>query len=197
MSTKSLKTVAASVAGTVAIIALVLLILIFVGAYNVSAAAGHTALGRWAARTMMRNSVQARADAKAPQFTAAMVKAGAGEYKAMCQQCHGGPGAERAEWAKGLVPQPPELTHAAKEWSPSEVHWILNNGIKMSAMPSFGATHDSETLWKIAAFVEQLPGMTAEQYAAFPAEGHHEGESAESGHHGDASEESGAHSHSH
>lgn len=60
----------------------------------------------------MRNSVEARADEQVPQFTPAMVRAGAGEYKSMCQQCPGGPGVRRAEWAEGIVPRPPELTGA-------------------------------------------------------------------------------------
>lgn len=182
---KMVGTVAASVAGTLLILLLVLLILIYAGAYNVSAAVGHTAFGRWALDTMMHNSVRARADATAPeQFSHQMITAGAGEYKAMCQHCHGGPGVSRAEWAKGMVPQPPDLTHAATEWEGSEVHWIVKNGIKMTAMPSFGATHDDQTVWNITAFVKQLPAMTPETYAAFP-EGH-----------GGPGHGSGGHSHS-
>jgi mono/diheme cytochrome c family protein len=36
----------------------------------------------------------------------------------------------------------------------------------MTGMPSFGPTHDEQTLWNIVAFVRQLPNMTAEQYRA-------------------------------
>lgn len=177
-------TIAASVAGTLLVLLLVLLLLIWAGAYNVSAAAGHTAIERWALETMMHNSVKARADALPPgEFSQQMIVAGAGEYKSMCQQCHGGPGVERAEWAQGLVPQPPEMTHAATEWDAGEIHWIVSNGIKMTAMPAFGPTHDDRTIWNIAAFVKQLPAMTPEDYAAFP-EGH-----------GGTQEQAGGHSH--
>lgn len=188
MTKKLWWTAAGAVTGTVVLALIVLLILIYSGAYNVSAAVGHTAIGRWALETMMRNSVEARADAEAPRFTAEMVRAGATEYKAMCQHCHGGPGASRAGWAEGLVPQPPELAHAATRWDASEVHWIVSNGIKMTGMPSFGATHDDRTIWNIAAFVEQLPAMTPQEYAAFPAGGHGGGQP--EGHGG-----SGGHSH--
>lgn len=184
MSAKILGAVATAVAGTLLIGLLILVILIYAGAYNVSAAVGHTAFGRWALETMMRNSVKTRADAEPPkQFTAAMIRAGAGEYKSMCQHCHGGPGVRRAEWAKGMVPRPPDLTHAATEWKPGEVHWIVKNGIKMTAMPAFGPTHDDQTIWNIAAFVKQLPATTPEEYASFP-QGHSEAEpSKESGEH--------------
>lgn len=182
MKTKVLATAAATVAGSLLVVVLVLLILIYTGAYNVSAAAGHSAIGRWALETMMRNSVESRAEGKAPQeFTPEMMRAGAGEYKSMCQHCHGGPGVSRAEWAKGIVPRPPDLSRAATRWSASEIHWIVKNGIKMSAMPSFGTTHDDRTVWSITAFVKQLPAMTPETYAAFPS-GHGDGGNSGGGH---------------
>lgn len=169
-----------SATATLLVIAAVALIAIYSGAFNVSAAAGHSGIGRWALQAMMRNSVQTRADTEQPAITPAMIKAGASEYKAMCQQCLGGPGADRASWSKGIVPQPPDLARAATKWSPAEVHWIVDNGIKMTAMPGFGSTHDQQTIWNIAAFVQQLPSMSPEEYEAFPTEGH--GSSAESSH---------------
>lgn len=171
MKKKMVFTAASSVLGTLVVLLLVVLIVTHAGAYNVSAAVGHTAVERWALATMMRNSVQRRADAEAPpQFTTEMILSGAGEYKAMCQHCHGGPGISRAEWAKGIVPSPPDLTRSATEWTPSEVHWIVSNGIKMTAMPSFGATHEDDSIWNITAFVKQLPAMTPETYASFPSD---------------------------
>jgi mono/diheme cytochrome c family protein len=172
MTKKMWWTAAAAAAGTLVVSGLVLLILVYSGAYNVSAAVGHTTFGRWALTTMMRNSVEARAGTEAPQFTPAMIRAGATEYKAMCQHCRGGPGVSRAEWARGIVPRPPDLTQAATEWEPGEIHWIVTNGIKMTAMPSFGQTHDEQTIWNITAFVKQLPAMTPQEYAAFPSGGH-------------------------
>lgn len=190
---RTARIVAGTVVGTILLAILVLLILLYTGAYNVSAAAGHTAIGRWALGTMMHNSIEARADAQPPRFTEAMVRSGAGEYKAMCEHCHAGPGVSRAEWANGMTPLPPELTHEAREWSPGEIHWIVKHGIKMTGMPAFGPTHDDQTVWNITAFVEQLPEMSAQTYAAFPAAGGHgHGGSSEPG--GDS--QSGGHSNS-
>lgn len=127
----------------------------------------------------MQNSVRSRAaDIPAQErFTAEALRAGGSEYKAMCQQCHGGPGVSRAEWAEGLVPLPPDLSKTAAEWQSNEIYWIVTHGIKMTAMPAFGGSHDEQTLWNIAGFVERLPGMTPEQYAALPDE-HGEGANA-------------------
>ena len=47
-----------------------------------------------------------------------------------------------------------------------EVFWLIKYGAKMTGMPAFGAAHDDETLWGIAALVKELPAMTPERYAA-------------------------------
>jgi len=88
----------------------------------------------------------------------------------MCEQCHGGPGVSRAEWAKGMTPRPPDLTKKAAEWTPEQIHWIIEHGVKMSGMPAFGGTHDTQITWNIAGFVKQLPTMSAEVYASIPRE---------------------------
>ncbi len=178
---------------TLAILAIIGLIVVYTGGYNVAATEDHTPLGRWVTSTTMENSVKAHASGIAePRFTPAMIVEGGGEYKAMCAQCHGGPGAEPAEWSQGMLPMPPRLTEHAAEWQPREIFWMVKHGIKMSAMPAFGGTHDDRTLWAIAAFAKRLPGMTAEQYAAIPQEPEH----GEGGHHGDKrNEEDHAHEH--
>ena len=53
---------------------------------------------------------------------------------------------------------------------------IVKHGVRMTAMPAWGATHSDAKLWAIVAFLKQLPGMTAARYQAIdrmagPAEG--------------------------
>lgn len=59
------------------------------------------------------------------------------------------------------------------------MHWIVQHGVKMSGMPTFGPTHDEATIWNIAAFVKQMPEMSEVQYSAYEA-GH--GSEGEAGH---------------
>ena len=175
------------------LIVLIGLLVVLTGGYNVAATDRHNPIIGWALTTTMTNSVQGRAgDAgAAPEFTPAMIDAGAGEYKAMCAHCHGGIREARAEWAETMRPKPPALAHAGAEWSPQEVFWLVKHGVKMSGMPAFGPTHDDEALWNIAAFVKAMPEMPAAQYAAYEAE--HGGEDHE---HGDG-EEAAAAGHAH
>jgi mono/diheme cytochrome c family protein len=91
---------------------------------------------------------------------------GAGHYAETCVHCHGAPGHDPAEWSRSMRPEPPRLAEAATEWSPEEIHWIVENGLKMTGMPAFGPHHTREELRAIAAFVSALPGLTAEEYAS-------------------------------
>jgi mono/diheme cytochrome c family protein len=169
--------VALGAAGATALAAVVGLGLVYTGAYNVAATEEHTSLGHWALDTSFRNSVKARADGLTPpEITPQMLEAGAASYKAMCAHCHGGPGVERADWAGGMRPRPPHLAEAAAHWETRDVFWIAKHGVKMTGMPAFGATHDDEALWSVAAFVKALPGMTPDRYGAL---------GAQAGHHGD------------
>ena len=155
------------------------LITVYGGTYNPAATQDHQPVTRWALGAAMRNGVESRAgDVGQPPGNPNVAAGGA-----VAMGAHGGerpaPGARRAEWARGMLPLPPDLAHAAEEWRPEEVFWIAKHGVKMSGMPAFGPTHDDAALWNIAAFVKQLPAMTPEEYAALSGGGGHHGGSAD------------------
>lgn len=157
----------AGVLGIIALLAAAGLTIVYTGVLNVAATEEHASFTRWALDTTFHNSVErhARSVAAPERITAEMAAAGAAPYKAMCQHCHGGPGAERASWANGMRPRPPHLTEDAPGWKPEEVFWIVKNGVRMTGMPAFGPSHDDQTLWSIAAFVKELPAMSPERYS--------------------------------
>lgn len=171
---KRLKWIGVGAALTLALLVIGGVIALYAGVYNVAASVDHTRVGRWVFETTMHNSVERRAaKVTAPALTPAMFQAGANHYKAMCQQCHAGPGVSRAEWAHGMLPLPPHMSEAAREWKPTEIFWIVKHGLKMSGMPSFGETHDDRTIWDIVAFVNEVPSMTPAEYGSVGNEGHH------------------------
>lgn len=93
------------------------------------------------------------------------IAAGAGLYQEMCTGCHLGPGVEKSEISQGLYPQAPELALAPQR-SAAEQFWIIKHGVKLSAMPAWGKTHDDQLIWDMVSFVRQLPRMTPQQYQA-------------------------------
>jgi mono/diheme cytochrome c family protein len=53
--------------------------------------------------------------------------------------------------------------------SDGELFWIVQNGIRMSGMPAFGATHKERQIWEIVAFLRHLPSLTPEEEKALAA----------------------------
>jgi hypothetical protein len=91
-----------------------------------------------------------------------MILKGAGQYAAMCTQCHLTPGMKDSEIRPGLYPQPPNL--ARLRVAPAEAFWVIKHGIKMSAMPAWGGSHDDATIWAMVAFLQKLPDLSPAQY---------------------------------
>ena len=152
----------------VAIAMIVGLTIMFTGAYNVAASEPHAGIVRWVLDTTFHNSVRARSDEQTMQPTPAgntNLRAGFREFQEYCVHCHGAPGVKRAEWASGMTPMPPNLSRAAKEWSPDEIFWIVKHGVKMTGMPPFGDTESDQTIRNIAAFVDRLPEISPAEFS--------------------------------
>jgi len=91
-----------------------------------------------------------------------LILKGAGQYAAMCVRCHLAPGMKNSEIRPGLYPQPPKLSKINID--PREAFWVIKHGLKMTAMPAWGMSHDDATIWSMVAFLRKLPNMTPAQY---------------------------------
>ena len=78
-----------------------------------------------------------------------LILKGAGQYAAMCTSCHLAPGVKDSELRPGLYPLPPNLSQVSVD--PREAFWVIKHGMKMSAMPAWGASHDDATIWSMVA----------------------------------------------
>lgn len=88
---------------------------------------------------------------------------GAGLYSEMCSGCHLGPGIEKSELSQGLYPEAPDLTKAS-DLTTAQKFWVIKHGVKLSAMPAWGKTHNDELIWDMVAFVDKLSTMSPEEY---------------------------------
>ena len=139
---------------------------VYSGFYNIAADEPHWPIVFTIMETLRETSIAVHArDVKVPPLDdPKMIAEGAEHYSGMCTGCHLAPGMTDSEIRPGLYPQPPNLStrlHA----SPAEMFWTIKHGIKMSAMPAWGSTHDDAAIWGMVAFLQKLPGMTPEQYA--------------------------------
>lgn len=142
------------------------------GTIHVGASRDYLPGAKWFFSTLSESSIrqhtqQALREGKIQvprEVTGAMLRTGGSHYRSMCVICHGAPGVERSEIGQGMKPKPPALSQVAREMSSAEIYWVLQNGIRHTGMPAFGATHSAEDLWALAAFVEQLDGMSPKEY---------------------------------
>lgn len=147
------------------------------GSYPVGADSTHGYIDTLAAYTRERSVEAADAGIEVPALgDPQQVSMGAHHYKEMCTGCHLAPGMAENEMRPGMDPKPPKLANR-KHPNAREDFWIIKHGIKMTAMPAWGASHSDEQIWAIVAFLQKLPGMSVEQYASLTAGGdqdHHD-----------------------
>lgn len=139
-------------------------IFIYSGSYDIGADAPHSRPMLAILQTLRERSIQARSKhIKVPNLeNPQLILKGAGQYAAMCTSCHLAPGMTNSEIRPGLYPQPPNLSQVRV--NPGEAFWVIKHGIKMSAMPAWGSSHDDDTIWSMVAFLQKLPDMTPQQY---------------------------------
>jgi mono/diheme cytochrome c family protein len=120
-------------------------VFVFAGVYNIGADAPHyqpiyMALEKLRDRAIKHHArnIAVPADLNSP----ARIATGAGLYTEMCTGCHLGPGLEKTEMSQGLYPQAPELARS-QDQSAAEQFWTIKHGVKLSAMPAWGRTHEA------------------------------------------------------
>jgi cytochrome c553 len=143
------------------------------GAYNMAATEKHWVITEKIIEWVRENSIEARArDLEVPPLDGAeLLSKGAGDYNAMCTTCHLAPGLKPTELSIGLYPQAPIfhqrepiIDQTEKLGRARAYFWVIKNGLKMTAMPAWGLSHDDDTIWAMAAFVLKISSMTPEQY---------------------------------
>lgn len=159
---------------------------IYSGAYDIGADAPHTPLVYGILETLRDRSVEKHAAGiQVPALDdPQLIADGAEHYAAMCSGCHLAPGVDDSEIRPGLYPQPPEL-YKQKGENPAEQFWVIKHGIKLTAMPAWGPTHDDRKIWGMVAFLQALPRLTPQQYAQMTA-GAETGHEAHGHHHDEA-----------
>lgn len=157
--------VAAGILGAIGGISVVMF-----GLYNTSAQQGHWPVTEWVLHTTFENSVALHAPPRedVPDLSdPSLVELGARHYDSACAMCHASPGSIASATIAFMEPHPPQIQNAVESWAPAEMHWIVEEGVKMSGMPGWPALHRSDEVWAVVAFLTAVQdGMDAEGYAA-------------------------------
>ena len=189
----------------IGVISLVLLVgFAYSGLYDVSASSSHSGFTDWLLSTTSHASVKRRASSvEVPDLEDESLKlAGINDFDSMCASCHGAPGREPEAVGKGLNPPAPDLAEEAAKLTAGELFWVTKNGIKMTGMPAWGATHDDSSIWPVVAFMKALPDLDGPAYQAMlesaSGHGHHAEDAVNDDHsHAETEESPGSNVHVH
>lgn len=113
---------------------------------------------KWAANHSLDATI-AREEPQPPYpygpVTDAVLLAGVKAYIANCAVCHGSAGSPQSNISKGMYIKPPQFTRRTPMRDPvGEDVWKIEHGIRFTAMPSFAATLDEQTIWDLAYFIK-------------------------------------------
>lgn len=164
------------------------------GMYNVAATNKHWSITEDFIEWARENSIKAQAaDLEVPSLEGdELLTNGAVHYDAMCTECHLAPGKKETEMAQGIYPKAtvfhevePAKDEAEKLARSKKYFWVMKNGIRMTAMPAWGITHDDDSLWAMVAFVQKLNEMSADEYEMYTSssDGHNHGGDGHGDHH--------------
>ena len=161
-----------SVISTIVAIALIGIVYIYSGSFNVSAMEHEGGITKWIIKTTRKNSINSRVkDIKVPDLNNdEMIAEGLSHYKEMCEDCHSAPGKDESELAKGLNPDAPNLAKFGYRIPPEKLFWVTKYGIRMTGMPAWGKTHSDDKIWDIVAAVKKLNQISSEKYSEIKVE---------------------------
>ncbi len=105
-----------------------------------------------------------------------LIALGAGHYATACTACHGSPATGSMATTQAMVPEPPPIEEAVSDWQPNELHWIVENGIKMTGMPAWPVKERGDEVWSVVAYLTEvkrqsslrLPGLQENLWGADP-----------------------------
>lgn len=99
------------------------------------------------------------------------LKEGRELYVQSCAICHGTDGHSRTTLGRGMYPPAMDLTSPhVQHWNDAELFWIIQNGVRLTGMPSWKSSISESDTWKLADFIHALPQLNASPAATVPSE---------------------------
>lgn len=122
------------------------------------------------AKTMRRWAVPSNLkDAKNPlPLTPEILAEGRAHFADHCAQCHGNDGKGNTSMGPKFYPKVPDMTGPeTQSQSDGALFATIENGIRMTAMPAFGAgtAESAYGSWGLVHFIRHLPNITSQEIA--------------------------------
>jgi mono/diheme cytochrome c family protein len=96
-----------------------------------------------------------------------VVSQGQDVFLGYCAQCHGPDARGDSNIGRNMDPPAMDLTSShVQHWSDAELFWIIQNGVRLTGMPSWRSNISENDTWKLARFIHSLPRFNAASTAA-------------------------------
>ena len=95
-----------------------------------------------------------------------LIKESMAHFADHCATCHANDGSGQTPIGKNVNPKAPDLRLAdTQSMSDGELFWVIQNGIRFTAMPAWGGDDLDKDLdsWKLVHFIRHLPQLTPEE----------------------------------
>ena len=94
----------------------------------------------------------------------AAIQDGLEHFADHCALCHGNDGRADNFYGRNMFPPPPDMTTATQKLSDGEIYAAIENGIRLTGMPSFGdGSPGNRASWNLVHFIRHLPQITPEE----------------------------------
>src|SRR5271155_4961309 len=96
-----------------------------------------------------------------------VVSQGQEVFLGSCAQCHGADGRGDTNIGRNMAPPAMDLSSShVQHWSDAELFWIVQNGVRLTGMPSWKSSISDNDTWKLARFIHNLPRLNAASASA-------------------------------
>ncbi len=101
-----------------------------------------------------------------------LVQQGRQIYMQSCALCHGEDGRGHTSLGRAMYPPAMDLTSPhVQHWSDAELFWIIENGVRLTGMPSWKSSISETYTWELADFIHALPELDSQPAAQAMLEG--------------------------
>jgi mono/diheme cytochrome c family protein len=91
-----------------------------------------------------------------------VVSQGQEVFLGSCAQCHGADARGDSNIGPKMYPPAADLTSPhVQHWSDGELFWIIQNGVRLTGMPSWQSSISENDTWKLTHFIHNLPRLGA------------------------------------
>src|SRR5580692_11019501 len=96
-----------------------------------------------------------------------VVSQGQEVFLGSCAQCHGADARGDTNVGRNMAPPAMDLSSPhVQHWSDAELFWIIQNGVRLTGMPSWRSSISDSDTWKLTRFIHSLPRRDAASTSA-------------------------------